>query len=66
MMAGYTYKVLREYPDGSRAKSARTVTRFQPLRVGGLYVHLGKGFPGMQRVIAEVAQEHGNREGQGC
>ncbi len=57
-MTVYTYKVLREYPDGSQAKRARRITCTEPLRVGGLYVRLGKGFPGMQRVIAEVAQEY--------
>lgn len=49
----YTYKVLREYQDGSSAKRAKTITRYKPLKVGGLYVHLGKGFPGMQRVLSE-------------
>lgn len=53
----YTYKVLREYQDGSSAKRAKTITRYKPLTVGGLYVHLGKGFPGMQRVLSEEVKE---------
>lgn len=52
----YTYKVLREYPDGTRAKRAKTITCFEPLRVGGLYVRLGKGYPGMQRVLSEAVE----------
>ncbi len=54
-MDEYIYKVVREYPDGSRAKRVRTVMRF--LTVGGLYVQLGKGFPGMQRVLSEETRK---------
>lgn len=56
-MPVYTYKVVREYPDGSRGKRCKTITRFIPLRVGGIYVHLGNGFPGMQLVLSEVSRE---------
>lgn len=56
-MAVYTYKVVREYPDGSRGKRCKTITRLVPLKVDGLYVHLGKGFPGMQRVLSEISME---------
>lgn len=56
-MAVYTYKVVRKYPDGTRGKREKIITRFVPLRVGGLYVHLGKGFPGMQLVLSEVSRE---------
>ncbi len=56
-MAVYTYKVVREYPDGSRGKRGKTITCFIPLEIGGLYVHLGKGFPGMHRVLSEVSRE---------
>lgn len=52
----YTYKVIREYQDGTRAKRANTITCFEPLRVGGLYVRLGKGYPGMQRVLSEAVE----------
>lgn len=57
-MTLYKYKVIREYPDGTQAKRARTyccyVTR---LEVGGLYTHLGIGFPGMQRVLGVTTEE---------
>lgn len=56
-MAVYTYRVVREYPNGSMGKRGKTITRFVPLKVGGLYVHLGKGFPGMQRVLSELSRE---------
>ena len=52
-MLVYVYKVVREYPDGNRLKRRKTISRYKPLSVGGLYVHLGDGFPGMQRVISE-------------
>lgn len=52
-MTEYIYTVVREYPDGSRAKRKNKVCRFRPeLTVGGLYVHLGTGFPGMQRILS--------------
>lgn len=54
----YTYKVLREYPDGTKAKRANTITSYKPLKVGGLYVRLGKGYPGMQRVLSEAVEEY--------
>jgi len=53
----YTYKLVREYQDGSRAGNSRTITRYKPLTVGGLYTHLGNGFPGMQRIISEEVKE---------
>lgn len=56
-MKEYTYKLVREYPDGSRAGRVRNITRYKPLTVGGLYTHLGKGFPGMQRVISGENKE---------
>lgn len=56
-MKEYTYKVVREYPDGSRGKRAKKLTLFKPLNAGGLYVHLGKGFPGMQRVLSEEVRQ---------
>lgn len=56
-MKEYTYKVVREYQDGSRGKRVKTLTLFKPLNAGGLYVHLGKGFPGMQRVLSEEVRQ---------
>lgn len=51
-MTMYIYKVIREYPDGSRGKRAKRLYSFEPeLKIGGLYVHLGAGYPGMQRVL---------------
>lgn len=52
-MTLYIYKVISESWDGTRGKRAKTIERFKPnLEVGGLYVHLGKGFPGMHRVLS--------------
>lgn len=62
-MTEYTYRVLREYPDGSRSKRERKITRYKPLKIGGLYVHLGKGFPGMQRVVSEEVKKFEDAEG---
>lgn len=59
-MTEYIYKVVREYPDGSRAKHTRRYFCFPPereLKVGGLYTHLGKGFPGMYRVLSVEEKE---------
>lgn len=57
-MTEYIYTVVREYPDGSMAKRKNKIYRFEPdLRVGGLYVHLGIGFPGMQRILS-VRERH--------
>ena len=52
-MTEYIYTVVRKHPDGSQAKRKNKVYRFKPdLKVGGLYTHLGKGFPGMQRILS--------------
>lgn len=51
----YTYKIVKEnYSTGEHAKRSRTISRCQPLTVGGLYFHLGKGFPGCYRVLALI------------
>ena len=56
-MTMYIYKVIREYSDGSRGKRAKNLYRFEPdLKIGGLYVHLGGGYPGMQRVLDMAAK----------
>lgn len=48
----YTYRVVKEdFHSGERSKRTRTITRNRPLRVGGLYMHLGKGFSGAYRVL---------------
>lgn len=54
----YIYKVIREYADGTRGKRARTLCRYEPdLAVGGLYVHLGAGYPGLQRVLSMTTEQ---------
>lgn len=59
-MTMYIYKVVREYPDGSRGRRAKKIYRFEHeiLQVGGLYVHLGSGYPGMQRVLEVTTKEY--------
>lgn len=56
-MTEYIYTVVREHPDGSRAKRTRKISRYKPLMVGSLYTHLGKGLPGMQRVLSVEEKE---------
>lgn len=58
-MTMYIYKVVREYSDGSRGKRAKKLYcwEHEQLNVGGLYVHLGRGFPGMQRVLSVETKE---------
>lgn len=54
------YRVIRELPDGSRGKRSKYLYRWSDqgrLNVGGLYVHLGPGYPGMQRVLSEEETE---------
>lgn len=46
-MTEYIYTVVREYPDGSRGKRGKKYYTYKPLKVGGLYVQLGNGYPGM-------------------
>lgn len=54
----YTYKVIRESAaTGERAKRSRTLLTFKPLTVGGLYCHLGVGYPGFQRILELVSKE---------
>ena len=54
----YKYKVIREHMDGSRGKRSKTYFSFeQKLTVGGLYVHLGSGFPGLQRVLSVTVEK---------
>jgi len=56
-MTEYIYTVIREYPDGSRAKRKREHYRCKlDLKIGGLYTHLS-GLPGMQRVLAVDTEE---------
>lgn len=57
-MKRYVYKVIREnVVTGERAKRSHTIERYKPLTVGGLYVHLGSGYPGAQRVLELIGEE---------
>ena len=54
-MERYIYRVAREnVVTGERAKRSRTIERYEPLKVCGLYMHLGYGYPGAQRVLELV------------
>lgn len=50
----YVYQVLREdLITGQRGKRCKRYSSFSPdLVVGGLYLHLGTGYPGAQRVLS--------------
>lgn len=57
-MKRYIYRVAREnVVTGERAKRSRTIERYEPLTVGGLYMHLGSGYPGAQRVLELMGEE---------
>jgi len=59
------YKVVREYLDGKRGKRNKTLYRWgadEQLTIGGLYMHLGPGYPGMQRVLS--ARKTGDKNGE--
>ena len=59
----YIYRVVREYPDGGRGKRTRSLHRYKPdLKVGGLYTHLGRGFPGLQRVVSTEEKAYPGQE----
>lgn len=58
MVTMYIYRVIREYPDGSRGKRAKRIYRYEPnLEIGGLYVRLREGCSGMQRVLDMETEE---------
>lgn len=59
---GTMYTDQREdWTTGDKAKRTRIIIRDKPdLRVGGLYVHLGKGYPGCRRVVSMDAKEGEN------
>ena len=47
----YIYRLVREDWSSPPGKRSKIITRDKPdLRVGGLYVHLGRGYLGCQRV----------------
>ena len=55
----YRYRLIRENAvTGKRGKRTKVFTSFLPeLNVGGLYCHLGPGFPGFQRVLSMTEEE---------
>lgn len=55
-MTLYIYRVIREHLDGTRGKRAKQYCCYEPeLHIGGLYVHLGTGYPGLS---AGIKYEH--------
>lgn len=60
-MERYVYRVVNESLGGVRGKRVKKIYRSIPdLTIGGLYAHLGSGFPGLQRVLSmdvEAIQE---------
>lgn len=55
----YTYRIVKEnVVNGSRAKRTRTITRYKPLKIGGLYLQLGTGYPGAYRVLELIEEVH--------
>lgn len=55
----YVYRVIREdLITGQRGKRIKKYESFVPnLNVGGLYLHLGPGFPGAQRILDMHTEE---------
>lgn len=50
----YVYTLVKEdFYTGEQAKRRKKYYSFKPdLQVGGLYIHLGKGYPGCYRVLS--------------
>ena len=54
----YTYRIVKEnIVNGERGKRTRTITRREPLKINGLYAHVGDGLKGFWRVLELVAAE---------
>lgn len=54
----YTYKIIKEDVfTGKRAKRTRKIRRYKPLKIGGLYLHLGYGYSGAYRVLGLIDVE---------
>lgn len=54
----YTYKVVKEdFHTGERGKRKKSCQRPYPLKIGGLYAHLGSEFPGFWRVLELIKVE---------
>lgn len=53
----HTYRIVKEnLVNGVRSARTRTIDRNKPLEVGGLYLHLGKGYPGAYRVLELIGE----------
>lgn len=58
MATQYVYKLIREDWNKQPGKRTKTIIRDKPdLNIGGLYVHLGPGYPGCQRVLSVETKE---------
>lgn len=58
MATEYIYKVVREdLKTGVQGKRPKRLYTFKPLQIGGLYAHLGRGYPGYQRVLSVETKE---------
>ena len=63
MATRYIYKLIREDWNKPPGKRTKTIIRDKPdLNIGGLYVHLGTGYPGCQRILSMEIREEENRE----
>lgn len=59
-MPMYTYWIVKEdFYTGQRAKRRRKISRNDPLKIGGLYIHLGENYPGCYRVLELIEVEEG-------
>lgn len=57
-MKEYTYKVVEEnLLTGERGKRTRTIVKYHPLIVGGLYAHISPGLRRPYRVLELVSAE---------
>lgn len=52
----YTYRIAKEDITGKRCKRTRIIERRTKMKVGGLYVHLGRGIKGTYRVLEEIKE----------
>lgn len=58
MVKVYTYRIVKEdFYTGKRAARTRTIEHYSPMVIGDLYAHLGKGYPGVYRVLALISEE---------
>lgn len=54
----YVYRVVREdLTTGKRGARSKRYWSYTPnLTIGGLYLHLGPGYPGLQRVLSMTTE----------